>query len=121
MHLVLITEITMSSIQIFGFKRYSKSERTEYGENNGFSLPIRDELTNLAFRATDIRRKEGSVDERFAEWKVRLTTSREGNMVDAEYDYLPTKRCDNVTNFDHFAPGRPGQKNITKSHYTSEK
>ena len=83
-------------------------------------MPIRDVLTNLAFRATDIRRKEGSVDERFAEWKVRLVTSKEGNTIDAEYDYIPTKNCD-MTNFDHFVPARLGQKNITQSHYTSEK
>ena len=76
LHLVLITAIAMSSIQIFSFQRYTKSERTEYGENNEVRLPIRNELANLAFRATDIRRKEGSVDERYAEWKVRLTTSK---------------------------------------------
>ena len=76
---VLIYAIAMSTIQILSFQRFTKSEKIEYGDAANVTLDIRENLANMAFRATDIKKKEYNVSPKIASWKVRLVRTSYGN------------------------------------------
>ena len=82
LRIVLIYAIGMSTVQILSYKRFTKGEKIEYGDAATERLDFREQLANMAFRATDVKKKLNNIDPKIAKWKVRLVTSSLGNTAD---------------------------------------
>ena len=112
LYTILVYSVLLSSTQIMSHERFSKSEKLEYGDAVGVHLDFTEQAANLAFRATDVKRKEVNVDPKIASWKARIVRVAHGNTLDETFEeYIPIKYCDQQ-NYSDFAPSRAGQENI---------